>query len=147
MATRRLKRRRRTPVHTAKWDRCVTDVRRRGGAKSAAAVCTAVLGERGSILKKHRRRRVNPKRRKSHASGRWVILARKRDKPTHVFAGDRFLSERKGSLRGSRTVYFPSRELAARFARHLKRMFPTKLKGWRLRITILHPQAHPNADL
>lgn len=31
---------------SAKWDRCVTDVKRRGTAVSAAAVCTAALKSR-----------------------------------------------------------------------------------------------------
>lgn len=51
----------RRSVHTAKWDRCYKDVKARGGARSAAAVCTAALGERGSIKVGHRRK--NPSRR------------------------------------------------------------------------------------
>lgn len=46
----------RRSIHTAKWDRCVKDVSARGGAKSAAAVCTATIGYRGSVKKGHRRR-------------------------------------------------------------------------------------------
>lgn len=50
----------RRSIHTAKWDRCVKDVSARGGAKSAAAVCTATIGYRGSVRKGHRRRGRNP---------------------------------------------------------------------------------------
>jgi hypothetical protein len=32
-------------THSAKWDRCVEEVRRRGGVDSPEAVCTAQLGE------------------------------------------------------------------------------------------------------
>lgn len=43
-------------VHTKKWDDCVRDVKRKGGAADPYAVCTASLGYRGSIKAKHRRR-------------------------------------------------------------------------------------------
>lgn len=35
----------RRSIHTTKWDRCVKDVSARGGAKSAAAVCTATIDD------------------------------------------------------------------------------------------------------
>lgn len=143
MASRKSRRRaprgRRRRVHTKVWDRCVREVSRRGRARSAPAVCTQTLGRRG-ILKSHRRNR----RRRRTVSGQWVILARKPGKPAQVYHGDRFVSELK---RAPGAVRFPSVDLAAQFARHLKRIFPTKLKGWRLRVTQLHPQVHPNADL
>lgn len=44
----------RRSIHTAKWDRCVKDISARGGAKSAAAVCTATIGYEGSVKKGHR---------------------------------------------------------------------------------------------
>ena len=46
----------RRSIHTAKWDRCFEDVSAKGGARSAAAVCTSMLGERGSIKAGHRRK-------------------------------------------------------------------------------------------
>lgn len=42
-------------VHTKKWDDCVKEVRAKGGGYSPYAVCTAELGERGSIKAGHRR--------------------------------------------------------------------------------------------
>jgi hypothetical protein len=45
-------------IHTVKWDRCVKKVRKRSKGKyNPYAVCTAVLGEEGSVLKSHRRMR------------------------------------------------------------------------------------------
>lgn len=46
----------RRSVHTKAWDDCVRDVKRRGDAASAYAVCTSALGERGSIKAGHRRK-------------------------------------------------------------------------------------------
>jgi hypothetical protein len=48
-------------VHTAKWDRCVKEVRQRGTAADPYAVCTAAMGEL-AIRKPHRRgaRASNP---------------------------------------------------------------------------------------
>lgn len=150
---------RRSRVHTKRWDRCVRDIRRKGGASSAEAVCSSRLGERGSVLKSHRRKNRKPRRARGRtvttatsrinprAGGQWVILARKPGKPTHVYHGDRFVSERTARLTGRGSVHFPTAPLAAMFARHLKRMFPRSLKGWRLRVTQLHPQRYPHADL
>jgi len=50
----------RRSVHTAEWDRCVKEVRRKGTAVDPYAVCTAALGELGAIKKSHRRRESNP---------------------------------------------------------------------------------------
>lgn len=139
----------RRSIHTTKWDRCVKDVSARGGcsepspARAGSSVRDRVRRLRrhtDHILKSHRRNR----RRRRAASGQWVILARKPGKPAQVYHGDRFVSELK---RAPGAVRFPSVGLAAQFARHLKRIFPSKLKGWRLRVTQLHPQVHPNADL
>lgn len=47
-------------VHTSKFDRCMRDVKRRGGAKSAAAVCMAGIGYEGSVRKGHRRENPLP---------------------------------------------------------------------------------------
>lgn len=46
----------RRSVHTSKWDRCVKDVKSKGGAVSPYAVCTSMFGERGSVKKGHRRK-------------------------------------------------------------------------------------------
>ena len=66
-------------IHTAKWDRCVRQVKARGGVSSPAAVCTASLGERGSILKTHRR---NPRERRPLAH-RAYDLAKRADEAYH----------------------------------------------------------------
>ncbi len=122
--TRRVNpRRRRAPVHTAAFDRCAKEVYASRSAVNPFAVCSASLGERG-ILKGHRRRarrRVNPRPRTQY-----LIAAAKGKRSGLGFAGDR-LTTRRGEW-----VRFPSRALAARFARHLKRHYA--LKGWRLRI-------------
>jgi hypothetical protein len=47
-------------IHTAKFERCVRDVSKRGTAKDPYAVCTAGIGYRGSLKAGHRRR--NPAR-------------------------------------------------------------------------------------
>ena len=114
---------RRRPVHTAAFDRCVTDVRRKGGAVNPFAVCGESLKERG-VLPAHRRRRGNPRRRPRQ---QYLIAARQGNRAGLAFAGDRFTS------RSAEWVRFPSRMLAARFARHLKRSF-RQLKGWRLAV-------------
>jgi hypothetical protein len=44
----------RRSVHTAKWDQCVKDVRKKGAAADPYAVCTAAMGEL-AIRKPHRR--------------------------------------------------------------------------------------------
>lgn len=43
--------------HSAKWDRCVREVKRRGTAVDPYAVCTAALGE----LSRRKRRLKNPR--------------------------------------------------------------------------------------
>lgn len=45
-------------VHTAKWDRCVKEVRKRGTAADPYAVCTAAMGE--LAVRKPHRRTANP---------------------------------------------------------------------------------------
>lgn len=75
-----------------------------------------------AILPKHRRRRANPIARPRE----FFIVARKGGRGGIGFAGDRLTG------RMAEWVKFPSRALAARFARHLKRHY--ELKGWRLRV-------------
>ena len=48
----------RKKVHTAKWDRCVKDVRKKGTAVDPYAVCTAAMGE--LAIRKPYRRAANP---------------------------------------------------------------------------------------
>lgn len=134
---KRHRRRTRAPVHTLKWDRCVSDVSARGQARSAPAVCTAALGERGSILRRHRRRR-NPRapgEKTIQSSAPWVIVATKEGHVGMVYAGDRFV---RANWRGDRYwrqgVRFPSREMAGRFARYLKQAHARPLAGWSLRV-------------
>lgn len=47
-------------VHTAKWDRCVREVRKRGTAADPYAVCTAAMGEM-AVRPSHRRANPLPK--------------------------------------------------------------------------------------
>lgn len=63
----------RRSIHTAKWDRCVKDVSARGGAKSAAAVCTARIGYKGSVKKGHRRRNPADSRKIPSHSRIWEL--------------------------------------------------------------------------
>lgn len=61
--------------HTAKWDRCVSDVKRRSGAASAPAVCTKALGK-----KSYRKRARNPRT--------YMIVATKRGAPALKYLGN-----------------------------------------------------------
>ena len=46
-------------IHTAKWDSCLKKVMAQGKSKeAAAAICTASLGEEGSITSAHRRKAI-----------------------------------------------------------------------------------------
>ncbi len=129
----------RVPVHTAKWDRCVRKVSSRGAAADPAAVCTAALGERKSIKAAHRRRRGNPRRGRyvspqymaarlaERDRARWRIVARRPDGMLLNYTGER-LAE------GGKAVEFPTRALALKFARYLRRTFPRKLRRVRLLI-------------
>ena len=125
------KRRRRNPgrrsVHTAKWDRCVKDVRRKGGAANPDAVCTAMLGERGSIKKSHRR---NPKKRKrrTNPTSNWIITAHRSGGEELHYTGTKLTSA------PTPPVKFPTRGLAQQFARHLKRSYSGKLRRYRLAV-------------
>jgi hypothetical protein len=122
------RRRRRNPgrrsVHTAKWDRCVKDVRRKGGAANPDAVCTATLGERGSIKKAHRR---NPKRkRRTNPTSNWIITAHRSGGEELHYTGTKLTSA------PTPAVMFPTRGLAVKFAKHLKRQYAGKLRSYRL---------------
>jgi hypothetical protein len=117
----------RRSIHTAKWDRCVKDVREKGGAANPDAVCTAMLGERGSIKKSHRR---NPNRkRRSNPTSNWIITARRSGGAELTFTGDKLTS-----APSAEPVKFPTRDLAAKFARHLKRSYSGKLRRYRLAV-------------
>jgi len=117
----------RSSIHTPKWDRCVKDVRRKAGAANPDAVCTAMLGERGSIKKSHRR---NPKRkRRSNPTSNWIITARRSGGAELTFTGDKLTS-----APSAEPVKFPTRGLAAKFARHLKRSYSGKLRRYRLAV-------------
>lgn len=136
------------PVHTAAFDRCVSEVRASSSAANPYAVCQSSLGPR-AILKRHRR--SNPRRRRRSSSstalseggryriesailaakrlrslaGQWCIVARKGGRELY-FAGDRFA--RSGGLK------FPTRGSAREWAKYLKRRYRTVLKGWRLKL-------------
>ena len=111
--------RRRNPgsrsIHTKKFDRCVSQVKRRGGGYNSYAVCAASLGERKSIKKKHRR--TNP------LAG--FNLVAKNGARRAYFNGDEFVTSK------AEARIFPSvaavRETAGRLVRghHLK-------AGWKL---------------
>lgn len=118
--TRRSNPRRRPRVHTAKWDRCVVEVKRRGGAASPQAVCTARLGERGSIVKRHRRRRTNPRPRLH------MIVAVKGGRRLK-YTGNKF-------ARVGRATLFPSARDARSVAYWLEILFARELKGWKLEV-------------
>lgn len=110
--TRRVNPRRRPRVHTAAFDRCVREVR---GARNPYAVCSGSMGERG-ILKKHRRRAVNPRL--------FVIVAR-RGRARLKYTGNKF-------SRSGRAVLYASQSQARSVAYWLKAAFAPQLKGWRV---------------
>lgn len=113
------RKKRRKAVHTARFDECVKDVRRRGAAVDPYAVCEASLGEKRSILK--RSRRANPKRRRRRARqvnpASFVITGKRPRGKKLLYTGSKL--EARGN-----PVHFPTRALAASFAGHLKRSFP-----------------------
>jgi len=53
-------------IHTKKWERCFDKVSKEKGDESAAAICTSSIGYEGSIYSKHRRKEEsnNPKMKK-----------------------------------------------------------------------------------
>lgn len=120
--------RRRRRKHTAKFDRCVREVG--ASAKNPYGVCMAEMGS--SALRSSRAR--NP-RRGAPRPAYYTITAYK---PRRVagervirelyFKGDRFARGAAG------VVKFPTRELAAKFARYLARQHFGRLRGWRLRV-------------
>lgn len=106
--------------------------------RSPAAVCTASLGERRSITAPHRRknprrsRYIAPARMKqrmrARAASKWRIVARReRDGMLLNFTGEKL-------SRGGKPVIFPTRALALKFARYLRRAFRAKLAHVRLLI-------------
>ena len=59
------KERKKSKIHTKKWERCFDKVSKEKGDESAAAICTSSIGYKGSIYSKHRRKEsVNPKMKK-----------------------------------------------------------------------------------
>lgn len=71
----------RRSIHTARWDDCVRDVKKKGGRYDPYAVCTARLGYRGSVKAGHRR--SNP----AHDS-RLRELEKKRDRAMDQLGAD-----------------------------------------------------------
>lgn len=121
--------RRRKPIHTARFDRCVEDVKRSGTASNPYAVCSSELGERKSILKAHRRNPRKRVKRQRRANPReWVVLAQKRNGRPLFFTGDRFVA---GAAQ--QAARFGSRNMAANTARHLKRSYASVLQGYRVK--------------
>jgi hypothetical protein len=59
------KERKKSKIHTKKWERCFDKVSKEKGDEAAAAICTSSIGYKGSIYSKHRRKEsVNPKMKK-----------------------------------------------------------------------------------
>lgn len=83
----------RRSVHTAKFDRCVEDVKARGGAYDPYAVCTASLGEAGSIRKGHRQRNPGRKARINYKG--FVIVYAPMTNRWHVYRDGLLVSEER----------------------------------------------------
>lgn len=127
MAKRR-GRRRRQPVHTAKFDRCVKDVKRSGTAADPYAVCEASLGSKAQLRAHRRNRRRTPRRRPRRENpSAYKITARRAGGPELQYLGSRF------ATRGE-PVKFPTRGLADQFAGHLKSHYGNKLRRYRLKV-------------
>ena len=59
------KERKKSKIHTKKWERCFKKVSQEKGDEAAAAICTSSIGYKDSIYSKHRRKEsVNPKMKK-----------------------------------------------------------------------------------
>ena len=59
------KERKKSKIHTKKWERCFKKVSQEESDKAAAAICTSSIGYKDSIYSKHRRKEsVNPKMKK-----------------------------------------------------------------------------------
>ena len=59
------KERKKSKIHTKKWERCFEKVSQEESDKAAAAICTSSIGYKDSIYSKHRRKEsVNPKMKK-----------------------------------------------------------------------------------
>jgi hypothetical protein len=119
------RRKRRRPVHTARFDKCVKDVKRTGSAENPYAVCEASLGEKRAVLKRSRRRRArreNPRV--------FVIRAQRADHPVLTYTGTKF-------ERGGTPVKFPTKALADTWVRHLRRDYSEPLRKHRLRVVPL----------
>jgi hypothetical protein len=50
------KEKKKSKIHTKKWERCFDKVSKEKGDESAAAICTSSIGYKGSIYSKHRRK-------------------------------------------------------------------------------------------
>lgn len=145
----------RRAVHTKKFDRCVREVRRRGGAANPYAVCSAELGERGSVKKRHRRnprRRVSTKRmppalaRYWRARNRRLKAAPKRARRHHRNASGFVIEARRGDShlfyngagkfegRNRARVYHNAPDAEATVYL-LREGFPNALKGWELTVS------------
>ena len=59
------KKRKKSKIHTKKWERCFKKVSQEESDEAAAAICTSSIGYKDSIYSKHRRKEsVNPKMKK-----------------------------------------------------------------------------------
>jgi len=59
------KERKKSKIHTKKWERCFKKVSQEESDEAAAAICTSSIGYKDSIYSKHRRKEsVNPKMKK-----------------------------------------------------------------------------------
>ena len=105
-------------VHTAKWDRCVKDVKTKGGASSPYAVCTAMLGERGSIKAGHRRK--NPS-----GSKKWRV---------EVFSS--------GGSKAQARFFFRTQKEAEEFARRKRE--DTSRAGYNMDVIVLDNERTKN---
>ena len=88
------------------------------------AVCTASLGERGSIRPGHRR--TNPRR-----SGYAIIAKSKRSARMLKFCGDRFAPF---DDREHKALLFPSRAMALQWRDMLLAVHARKLANWTLAV-------------
>lgn len=100
--------------HSAKWDRCVRDVKARGGVRDPYAICSASV--KSPARKKNRR---------TLPGGGWVVTAiKKRGGARYYYAGGaRLATERKEA------IVFPSVIHAETVKHSILSDFPTKLTG------------------
>lgn len=105
--------------HSAKWDRCVTGVKRKRGkgrrVRSAEAICTRALGPASY-------RRIN---RYSNPRPRVALYAQRPGGPLLKFTGKKF-------ARRGRAELFDSPQIADNVGATLRALFPQSFKGYKL---------------